>query len=138
MKCYKYIEHTSDLGIRVWGRDIKSLFTNSAFAMYDIISDVSLVRPVRSFFIRSKGMDRDELLRNWLSELLYCFHGKGLLLAEFNVIRLNKTDILSRVSGERCLSSRHRLKREIKAVTYHNLKIIKRNNKFHTDIIFDV
>lgn|GEM_PF-6314444 len=66
------------------------------------------------------------------------FTAKGFLPVKFDIIRLSETNVLSRVIGERFLRARHRLRREIKAVTSHKLKIVKKGNKFRTDIIFDV
>ena len=138
MRCYKLLEHTADLGITTWGDSVKDLFINSACAMYDIISDIQFINPLISFHVKADGMDKDELLKNWLSELLYYFHVKNILLGRFDIEYISDNNIVSLVAGENIDSIRHSLKREVKAVTYHNLKITKKNDRFQTDIIFDV
>jgi len=50
--------------------------------MYEITSDTRLVRLARSFLVKSKGVDRDEFLRNWLFEPLYYFYGKRFFTRE--------------------------------------------------------
>ena len=138
MRYYKLLEHTADLGVTAWGGSIKDLFINSACAMYDIISDIQFVDPLIPFHVKADGLDKDELLKNWLSELLYYFHVKNMLLGKFDIEHISDNNIISLVSGETIDKKRHSLKHEIKAVTYHNLKITKKGNRFQTDIIFDV
>ncbi len=138
MSFYKSLEHTADLGIRVWGKDIKSLFINSASAMYDLIVDAKTVRPVKSIKIIVKAQDRDELLKNWLSELLYYFHVKETIFCRFDIVKLDKKNVASIAIGEKIDKSRHSLKHEIKAVTFHGLNIHKIDNRISTDIIFDI
>jgi SHS2 domain-containing protein len=135
---YKLLEHTADLGVTVYGKGCKELFENAAFAMYDLISDIRFIHSLVVLRVKSEGIDKDELLKNWLSELLFYFHIKDMLLSSFDVEKINDKSIISVVSGEKRDKKRHTLKHEIKAVTYHSLKIIKKDNKFQTNIIFDV
>jgi SHS2 domain-containing protein len=138
MGYYKLLEHTADLGIAVWGVSCKQLFENAACAMYALISDPRAIKPLVSFHVKSEGIDKDELLKNWLSETLYYFHVKNILLKRFKVEKISDKSVESIVFGEKRDKKRHVLIHEIKAVTYHGLKIIKQDNKFQTNIIFDV
>ncbi len=138
MSFYQLLEHTADLGIRVWGRDLKALFINSASAMYDLIVDAKTVRPVKHIKINAKAQDRDELLKNWLSELLYYFHVKDTIFCRFDIVRLDEKNVVSIVMGEKIDKDRHSLQHEIKAVTFHALNIHKTDNRLSTDIIFDI
>jgi len=138
MKNYEFLEHTADLGIRVWGVDLKDLFINAASAMYDLVADITKVKPSRSVKVKLQAQDRDQLLRNWLSELLYYFHTKGMLLSEFQVEKVNGRRIISTAKGEEIDTTEHELRHDIKAVTFHNLKIEEREGRLSTEIIFDV
>ena len=138
MGYYKLLEHTADLGIKVWGESIRDLFIHSACVMYDMIADIKSIHPIVFFNVKAKGLDKDELLKNWLSELLCYFHLKDILLGRFDIKNISDNSIVSLAWGEKIDRKRHILKREIKAVTYHGLKIAKKGNKFQTDIIFDV
>jgi SHS2 domain-containing protein len=138
MGYYRLIEHTADLGIDVWGNSMEELFAHSASAMFDIISDIVSIHPINSFYIKSKGIDTEDLLKNWLSELLYCFHVKDILLSGFDIEKMSDKSVISVASGEKRDKNRHVLKHEIKAVTYHGLKIIEKDNRLQTNIIFDV
>jgi SHS2 domain-containing protein len=138
MSSYQLLEHTADLGIRVWGKDLKALFINSASAMYDLIVDAGTVRPVKFIKINAKAQDRDELLKNWLSELLYYFHVKDIVFNRFDIVKLDEKKVVSIAMGEKIDEDRHSLQHEIKAVTFHALNIHKTDNRLSTDIIFDI
>jgi len=138
MAFYQLIEHTADLGVRVEGADSKALFINSASAMYDLIADANTIRPVKPIKIKAQAQNRDELFKNWLSELLYYFHVKSMLFSRFDIEVLDENNIASIAFGEKIDSARHSLRHEIKAVTFHNLHIHKTDNGLSTDIIFDV
>lgn len=138
MKNYELLEHTADLGIRVWGTDLKELFINSAFAMYDLIADIDSVKQTISEEVEADAQDTDELLKNWLSELLYYFHVKDILFGGFSIKEISDKKIQSSAKGEKIDTKRHNLKHDIKAVTFHSLKIEEKNKKFTTEIIFDV
>lgn len=138
MGSYKLLEHTADLGIRVWGRDLKSLFINSASAMFELIAGIDSIKPANAVEITADAADRDELLKNWLSELLYHFHVKETLFSRFEIRELDDNSVISVARGEKIDKDRHKLKREIKAVTFHGLDIHRQENILSTDIIFDV
>jgi SHS2 domain-containing protein len=138
MDYYNQIDHTADLGIVVWGVSCKQLFENAASAMYDLISDLRAIKPLVLFHVKAEGIDKDELLKNRLSELLYYFHVKNILLCKFDINSLVDHAVESTVYGEVTDKRRHVLKHEIKAVTYNSLKIVKKADKLQTNIIFDV
>ncbi len=138
MGFYQLLEHTADLGIRVSEEDIESVFINSARAMSDLIADINTIKPVISVEIKVQAQDRDELLKNWLSELLYYFHVKETLFSKFDIKILDDNIISSVATGENLQRPRHSLKNDIKAVTFHALNIHKTGNQLSTDIIFDI
>ena len=138
MPPYELLEHTADLGVRVSGIGLKALFINSASAMYDLIADAGTIKPVNPIKIKAHAQNRDELLKDWLSELLYYFHVKAMLFSKFDIEALDGNNIAAVAFGEKIDSTRHSLRHEIKAVTFHNLHIHKTGNELSTDIIFDV
>jgi len=138
MAYYKVLDHTADLGIRVWGISLQELFSNAASAMYEQITDIDRIQPSMSKKVKAQGLDRDELLKNWLSELLYYLHTKDIVFCSFKIDNLTDTGINSIAAGGEISRDIHVLKHEIKAITFHNLKIEESNNRLETDIIFDI
>jgi len=137
-KKYEFINHTADVGIKVWGESLESLFENAAYSMFDILTELDKVKVKESLGVEIEGKRTDELLADWLRNLLYKFNGEGYLLREFNIEEINKKGLKAKVRGEKLDLSRHTLKTEIKAVTYHGLEVKKTANGWEAQVIFDV
>lgn len=138
MKQYEIIDHTADIGLRVFGRDLKELFKNSALGMFELIADLKNVKPKTSLGIEVDAVNREELLINWLRELLYQYNTQEILFEKFEIEKITDNRINAKVWGEKFDNQRHNLKTEIKAVTYHELKIEKKTEGWSSQIIFDV
>jgi len=135
---YEVLDHTADLRIRVRASDLPSLFENAGHALFDIIADINTVQPARRRRLSIQGADLEELMVNWLSELHYQFEVHGLLLRRFSVLSLDDRSLRAQVQGEAYDPDRHRLKTDIKAVTYHQLEIAQVGGEWQAAIIFDI
>jgi len=138
IKKYEFINHTADLGIKVWGNSLKELFENAACSMFDIMAELDKVRTRYFLDVEMEEERTDELLADWLRNLLYKFNGEGYLLKEFNIEEISKKGLKAKVGGEKLDLSRHILKREIKAVTYHDLAVKKTSQGWQAQVIFDI
>ena len=137
-KKYEFINHTADVGIKVWGESLESLFENTAYSMFDILTELDEVKVKESLGVEIEGKRTDELLADWLRNLLYKFNGEGYLLREFNIEEISKKGLKAKVRGEKLDLSRHTLKTEIKAVTYHGLEVKKTGPGWEAQVIFDI
>jgi len=137
-KPYRLISHTADIGVRVRGGTLKELFANAAFAMFDLLTDVSEVRHAKSLKIRVIAADLDELMVTWLGELLYKFEVGKTVFSAFKVLEVDNDHLVASVKGEKFAPARHEVVHAIKAVTYHQLKVHKTREGWATTIIFDV
>ena len=138
MKDYELLDHTADLGIRVRGKSLHQLFATAASAMFELITDISKVNTKKSISIELESDDKDSLLKDWLTELLYYCNVKNILLREFKIEEIGERFIKADAKGEAIDKKKHRLNREIKAVTFHGLSIQQQEGLFTTEIIFDV
>lgn len=138
MKRYEQFSHTADIGVRVFGRTLEELFENAAFAMFDIIADLDGLKGEIVQEIELTAPNHEELLVSWLDELLYNFYTKNVIFYEFKVEELKNDYMQAKAFGRAVSKNRNRLKTEIKAATYYNLKIIKRDDYYEVDIVFDV
>lgn len=138
MQKYRLLNHTADFGIEVWGKTLDELFINAATGMYELIADLKKVLPENTISFEIKAQDKNELLRNWLAELLYYFSVKDIIFCKFKIIKLNDNYIKSQAMGEKINQKKHTLFHEVKAVTFHNLNIEEKNGTLTTEIIFDV
>ena len=138
MKRYEQFSHTADIGVRVYGKDLPQLFENAAFAMFDIIADLENMSGDLLETFRLEAANNEELLVTWLDELLYNFYAKNIIFYKFEVAELSSDVLRAKAFGRSVSENRNRLKTEIKAATYYNLKIIKKDDYYEVDIIFDV
>lgn len=135
---FKGIDHTADIGIRVWASDMASLFAEAARGMFEQITDLKRVQTTRTFTRAVDGRDETDLLINMLRELLYTFTGKGLLVKNVEFEAISETGLTMRISGEKYNPEKHEIRTEIKAVTYAGGDIRKTSEGFETVIIFDI
>lgn len=138
MRRYEIIPHTADIGIRAYGKDLKELFKNAACGMFDIIADIDGLKSSLSLPIEVSAPNKEELLVAWLGELLYHFYTKQIIFFDFQIEKIDEGSIKATAFGRHVGQNRNRLKTEIKAVTYHELKIEQKENTFTANLIFDV
>jgi SHS2 domain-containing protein len=135
---YKLIDHTADLGFEVISGSERGLFADAVLAMFDLIADLDGVQAAEQRNLTIEGMDRTDLLINFLRETLYLFNGEGFLLKEVAVTVLSDIRIVATVSVENYDPDRHTIKTELKAVTYHQAYVRKIDGIWKAQVIFDV
>lgn len=138
MKRYLQIEHTGDIGIKIYGADLRQLFENAAFALFDLVTDISQIQPSQRRELEINAEDREELLVNWLSELNYIFQTEYWLAGRFEIKKLTENRLTAIVTGEPRDAERHPIEVEIKAVTFHQLQISQHEEGFTGQVIFDI
>jgi SHS2 domain-containing protein len=139
MNCkYSVIDHTADFGIHVYGSDSKELFANAAWALFDLITEMDRLTGLESFQIEVSGDDWSDLMVNWLREVLYLWNGKELLLKKVRILSLSETELSATVECDPFNPDCHIIKTEIKAVTYHQIRVNRSASGWEAMIIFDV
>ena len=124
--------------MEAYGRTAKELFANAAFAVFDILADLSRVSPTVEKKIVVDGDGWEDLLVNYLREVLYMYNGEGLLLKEFTVIDINPRHLEVKAAGAPFDPARHTINTEIKAVTYHQAAVKEERGMWTGRVIFDV
>lgn len=138
MKPYKTFDHTADLGLSVTGRQMGELFANAAVAVFDIITDLGCVETREIRRISVEGDSPEDLLVNFLREILYLYNGEHWLLREIRVARIGDKEIEAEARGEPLDLRKHEISKEIKAVTYHQARVRKTPGGWEARVIFDV
>ena len=132
---YEIAEHTADIMVRCYGDTLQECFENAAYALFDQIADVSAVGPLVSFDVYADGDDDESRLYAFLSELLFIHYSESVLLSEFRV-RFEDGCVRCDAFGEPTDLARHRIKSEVKAITYHMLSVDRTEPS--VTVIFDV
>jgi len=135
---YQIIDHTADLGIIVEGTDEKNLFIRAAQAMTDLMveGDISKETVIKDVLV--EGEDFPDLMVRWLGEILYLFDGEKLLVYSIEIKSISPTKLKSTLTLSSFEPEHHQVKREIKAVTYHQISVDKVNDGWQARIIFDI
>lgn len=137
-KTFEIINHTADIGIIVYGINVKQLFSNAALALSSLITEPKSIKEKIKRHVEITSEDRDNLLVEWLNELIYLFDVEHILFKKFDIENLNSKHLKAICYGENFDPLRHNIKREVKAATYHMLKINRDSNGYEVQVIFDV
>jgi SHS2 domain-containing protein len=141
-KRFEFLEHTADLYIAAFGRSLEEAFENAASAMFEGMTDSAKVQRKREDRIEVEGYDEQALLYNWLEALLVKFDITGNLYSRFKVEKIEKTSqgfrMKARIWGEPFDKEKHLSKVGVKAVTYHQMEIIRQPDLVTVKFILDI
>src|SRR5918996_231575 len=137
-KKYRLKTRQSELAVKVVGSSQADLFANSAYALFDVMTDVEKIEIKERLPLEVEGVDRDDLMVNWMRELLYLYQGSGYLLKEFQIHEVKDTLVKADVCGEKIDPDRHEIKKEIGAVAYHQSRMAKTGNQWTAQLILEV
>jgi len=135
---YRFIDHTADCGIQVVGADLNQLFENAAYALFDLITDTSVLEFRNERRIQVSGFDCADLMVNWLRALLDLWVCEEKLVKEVQIQELAEYQLTARIRMDDFDMLRHCLNREIKAVTYHHLQVSPNPDGWQATLVFDV
>jgi SHS2 domain-containing protein len=135
---YETFEHTADVGLRATASDLDKLFAEAARAMFSVMAgDLDAVDSCEEISIALEHDEPDALLRSWLAELLYAFHVRKLLFADFSVA-IDESGLRGTARGEPLDAERHKADVEVKAVTWHGLKVERTADGWLAEVIVDI
>ena len=86
-KEFEILEHTADIGIIAYGKDIREAFAGAAKGMFSLITEPEDIKEVESRDIELAATDRENLRVEWLNELIYLFDTENLLFKRFQITR---------------------------------------------------
>jgi SHS2 domain-containing protein len=137
-KKYRVMNRSSDLVIKVLGKTQAELFSNSAFALFDLLADMEKVEVRDHLQLEVEGADRDDLMVNWVRELLYLFQGSDYLVKEVELKEIKENYVRGEVKGEKFDPDRHEIRREIRAVAYDQSRMDKTGDQWTAQLIFEL
>ncbi len=135
---YETFDHTADLGLRIRAADLNTLFAEAAQALFaTLVENLDAVAPLRQFDVAIAGSDREYLLFDWLKELLYRFDAEHVLFSRFEA-RVGADGLQGSAWGEPLDPARHELAHEVKAITYHGLRVEPAADGWLAEVIVDI
>ncbi|MBI5409661.1 MAG: archease [Nitrospirae bacterium] len=149
MKRYEQIDTSGDVGLRIWGDSMEELFENAAEGLSDLITDVSGIKEAEKKQVALNAEKNEDLLINWLNELIFLFDTYGFIGRRF-VVNISPPlpspakggkegiTLTSKISGGIFAPEVNESRLLIKAATYHNLSVKKVNSGWEAVVIFDI
>ncbi len=133
-KRFEAIEHPSDIGIIAYGNDLKEVFENAAYGMFAMMAELSTLKPHEAYAIKVTGDDREDLLVNWLNELIFLHETKHVLFKEFLISKISDKELSGEAKGEHMTKGLDLLHRPIKAATFNGIELTDKKAR----VVFDV
>lgn len=142
MKGYRYLEHTADIKVEAWGKTLEEAFEAAAIAFTDVFIDVNKIDKSIMREIMVEGFDLMSLLFNWIEELIHIFEVEEMVFCEFNVnIYKNPAgnyQLMAIAFGETYDREKHGYKVHVKAMTYHEMEIIREKKRYIIRYVLDI
>ncbi|MFH1473972.1 MAG: archease [Candidatus Aenigmatarchaeota archaeon] len=136
---FKFLEDmaTADVAFEAYGKTLEEAFANSALAMFEVQTDVGKIKPIISKDVEIVSENKESLLFDWLSELLYFRDIENMFFGKFD-IKIEKNEnfkLTGKIYGEKIEG--HELRTEVKGVSYQLMKI-EEKPEFKIRVILDV
>lgn len=143
---FEVLEHTADVGLKIHGRTLPELFVNAANGLLALTSTESEGQESGSggrLPLSVEGADLEDLMVNWLSEILYFMDAEGWNFSEFHVRHMGmnearKNTIEGEGLGQRRDSSKRWRAVPVKAVTYHQISVRQTSDGWEAVVYFDI
>lgn len=135
---FELLDHPADIGFRARGETLEDLFANCAYALISIILDPENAARTQNWLLETEGADLESLLVNWLNEVLYYVDTKRVVFASMSVAFPDPARVRCHAEGEARDPVKHPVRLFVKAVTYHQLKISRKENTWTAEVYVDV
>ncbi|HXX81869.1 MAG TPA: archease [Thermodesulfovibrionales bacterium] len=138
MEKFEVVDISGDAGIRAYGATLADVFINTAMGMYSLITDPEGIGETNEINVAAESPSLEGLLVAWLNELIFHFDTYGFIGRKIMVERLENHRIAAKISGEDFDPERHERRLLIKAATYHQLSVGKKEGHWVAHVIFDI
>ena len=135
---YTPVDHTADLGIIVTGTDVEDLFEKAAQSIIEIMFQKRALNGTESIKVSLDGEDLADLMVRWLGEILYLFDAEQKIVSGVRTIKIKRTHLEAILNIATFHPDQHEIATEIKAVTYHEIEVTQKPDKWSARVIFDL
>jgi SHS2 domain-containing protein len=135
MKRFEFLEHTADIKFQAFGNTLEEAFKNSALAMTKAMTDDKVKSKITKK-IKTQGRDNENLLYEFLEDVLVLVDSENFIVAEIKTIKIKNNEITAEVSGD--TADKYDIKNHIKSVTYNEMFVKKEKDKYITQVVVDV
>lgn len=138
---YTFVDHTADAAVDLTAGTLETLFSYAAQALTDTITELSSVAPSVTQSVTLESGSVEELLVDFLNELLYRFEVQNMLVSDATV-RLREANrrwyLDASIGGEPFDPARHPSRVLVKSTTYYGLHVTHESGTWRARIVFDI
>jgi SHS2 domain-containing protein len=140
MEKYKFFPHTADAKFQAFGQTLEETFAHAAIAVASLMWDWQKISRNIAIPVAVEGKSLEQLLVNFLEEILYLLDTRNFLLGFVNTMLLKKKEdcwiLRASFAGDE-YNSEYEIFGDVKAITYNEM-IIKRQAPFWVQVVVDI
>jgi len=141
MGTYRFLEDVAiaDAAFQAEAESLNELFQLCAQATFEVMADTARIEPLHREEVELASPSLEELLFDWLAELIYVKDAKSMLFGRFevNVQEKDGYRLVASAWGEPADQKKHKVRVDVKAVTYHLLEVKKTEGKWTAKVVLD-
>jgi len=134
---YEFLEHTADAKFRAYGKTLSEAFENAAYAMEEVITDYTKVKPLIKKTISVESENKEALLYDFLEQFIFLLDSENFILNKIEKIKIKDNKLTAEIVGDNKIDD-YDIKTSIKAVTYQEMFIKQEKNQFVVQVIVDI
>jgi len=143
---FDYLRHTADIYVVAYGSNLLELLENAGLALFHSMTDLEKLEPAEERAVEARGFDLENTLYRWLEELLILYYSENFMCREVKVlefsVRRENGDLAYTVKGvcrgEKFNPAKHEPRVEVKAVTYHLMRVVKDEELWRAYFVLDI
>lgn len=138
---FEYFDTTADIGVKSYGKTFEEAFKNAALATMNLITDIDEIKPNLTLDVSITSEDLYGLLYDWITEVLIMLYSDSFIASKYNItITQNNSEyeLNAKIVGDTYNTNIYNYKTEVKAITYHLMKISKKDNNIQLKFILDI
>jgi len=131
-------DHTADVGLSASADSQAELFEALAEGLVDLICPRQQVAPVKQFDVQVQAEDIESLVVDFLCRIMVIVQTDLFAVASVTVSQASQGAVRAQLMGEPVDPLRHAFNTEVKAVTYHQLRIAEKGDQWTGRVILDI
>ena len=134
---WRLLDHTADIRLEVWGTSLEKLFIYAAKSLSTLLTSPTEPNSEEQIQVALEGGELDELLVNWLREILYFTQTRRIVVTDADIVELSETSLKARLKvRKKRIGAETSI--EVKGVTYHGISIRVNDQGYTAQIIVDI
>ena len=140
MKSHKFLEDVAiaDVAFEAKGDNLNEVFEACGDAVFETIANLETLGDTETYTYTSENENVEDLLYDFLEEIIYLKDTESLIFKECNVIIKENNKIEVKFIGDKINQEKQELNTDVKAVTMHMFSLKKEKEGYRARIVLDI